>query len=263
MTITTNNIYNMDCVDGMKMLSCESIDLIVTSPPYDDLRTYNGYSWDFQAVANEIFRVMKPGGVVVWVVNDATTSGSESGSSFKQALYFKNIGFNLHDTMIWVKDGGGAVGSRYCYSQNFEFMFVFSKGKPKAVNLICDKPNRSFGQDKSGAGRRKKSGEVRIRNRKPASPFSKRNNWWYIPPQKGGDHPAVFPERLAEDHIRTWSNPGDIILDPFMGSGTTGKMALLNKRKYIGFEISEQYCKLAKKRISDAFEQSAQIEFEV
>ena len=250
--LTTNNIYNLDCVSGMKMLSDESVDLTVTSPPYDNLRKYNGFKWDFEATAKELYRVTKKGGVVVWVVNDATVKGNETGTSFKQALYFQKIGFNLHDTMIWIKDGGGAVGSNKCYTQNFEYMFIFSKGTPKTISLIYDKPNLSFGIDKSGVGRRKTDGTKKIEKRKKAKEFSRRNNWWYIPPQKGGKHPAVFPEQLAKDHILSWSNAGDIVLDPFIGSGTTAKMALLNDRQYIGFGISAEYCEIAKEKIATA-----------
>lgn len=244
-----NKIYNMDCLEGLRQIEDGYIDLTVTSPPYDDLRTYNGYSWDFESIAKELYRVTKDGGVVVWIVNDKTYKGSETGTSFKQALFFKEVGFNLHDTMIWIKDGGGAIGSNLCYTQNFEYMFVFSKGKIKTVNLIRDKINQSFGQDKSGVGRRKANGEHKIEKRKPAKEFSKRNNWWYIPPQKGVGHPAVFPEQLAHDHIISWSNEGDIVLDPFMGSGTTAKMCKLTNRNYIGFEISEEYCQIAKERL--------------
>ena len=128
-------------------------------------------------------------------------------------------------------------------------MFVFSKGTPKAINLIYDKPNGSYGIDKSGVGRRKDNGEKKIETRKPAKEFSRRNNWWYIPPQKGGKHPAVFPEQLASDHIISWSNPGDVVFDPFMGSGTTAKMAMLNGRRFIGCEISEEYCNIIKERL--------------
>lgn len=246
-----NHIHNVDCVTGMRSLPDSSVDLTVTSPPYDNLRTYKGYSFDFESVAKELYRITKQGGVVVWNVNDSTVKGSESCTSFRQALYFRELGFNLHDTMIWVKDGGGAVGSRYCYTQNFEYMFVFSKGVPKTVNLLCDKQNLSYGQDKSGVSRRKQNGDIRIQQRKPASQFSKRNNWWYIPPQKGyGNHPAVFPEQLANDHILTWSNEGDVVLDPFMGSGTTAKMSLQNRRNFIGFEISKEYCDISNERIS-------------
>ena len=241
----------MDCVEGLKLLKDESIDLTVTSPPYDDLRTYNGYCFDFESVAKELYRITKLGDVVVWNVNDSTIKGSETGNSFRQALYFKELGFNLHDTMIWIKDGGGAVGSNKCYTQNFEYMFVFSKGVPKTINLIYDKPNKSFGQDKSGVGRRKVTGEHKIEQRKPSKEFSRRNNWWYIPPQKGAGHPAVFPEQLANDHIISWSNEGDVVLDPFSGSGTTHKMALLNNRKFIGFEISQEYVDIERKRLED------------
>lgn len=243
-----------DCLELMKKITEKSISLTVTSPPYDNLRTYNGNieQWNFEKfklIAEELYRITKDGGVVVWVVSDATIKGSETGSSFKQALYLKDCGFNLHDTMIWVKDGGGAIGSNKCYTQNFEYMFVFSKGTPNAINLIYDKPNQSYGQDKSGVGRRKATGEHKIEQRKESKEFSRRNNWWYIPPQKGVGHPAVFPEQLANDHILSWSNEGDLVFDPFTGSGTTGKMAVLNNRNFIGIELDENYYNIAKERI--------------
>ena len=244
-------LLNMDCIETMKLMDDECVDLTVTSPPYDNLRTYNGYCFDFENVAKELYRVAKQGGVVVWNVNDATIKGSETGTSFRQALYFLSCGFNLHDTMVWIKDGGGAVGSNKCYTQNFEYMFVFSKGSPKSINLIYDKPNQSFGQDKSGVGRRKIDGEKKIEQRKPSKEFSRRNNWWYIPPQKGKDHPAVFPEQLANDHIISWSNEGDIVFDPFMGSGTTAKMSMINNRRWLGCEISQEYCDITKQRLND------------
>jgi site-specific DNA-methyltransferase (adenine-specific) len=241
-------IIEGDCATEMSLLPAESIDLTVTSPPYDGLRTYNGYSFDFENIAKQLYRVTKIGGVVVWVVADGTKYGSESGTSFLQALFFKECRFNLHDTMIWVKDGGGAIGSNLCYTQNWEFMFVFSKGRPKVVNLLRDKPNKSAGKDKSGVGRRTVDGVHKIEKRKLCAEFSRRNNWWYIAPERG-DHPAIFPESLAADHILSWSNPGDLVLDPFVGSGTTGKMAVLNNREFIGIDISNEYCELARKRI--------------
>lgn len=241
-----------DNVEALRQFPSDFVDLTVTSPPYDNLRTYNGFTWDFEALAKELYRVTKQGGVVVWNVNDATVNNSETLTSFRQALYFKDIcGFNVHDTMLWVKDGGGAVGSNNCYTQNFEYVFILSKGTPKSINLIRDKPNGSYGKDKSGIGRRKQSGEHKVEVRKPASEFSKRNNYWYIPPERG-EHPAPFPESLANDHIISWSKEGDVVLDPFMGSGTTGKMALLNNRKFIGIELSPEYVEIARKRIDEA-----------
>ena len=249
-----DKIYQGDCIEVLKTFEDNSIDLTVTSPPYDNLRTYGGVidGWSFekfQGIAKELYRITKEGGVVVWVVADATIKGSETGTSFKQALYFMECGFNLHDTMIWVKDGGGAIGSNKCYTQNFEYMFVFSKGTPKTINLIYDKPNLSIGVDKSGVGRRKIDGTKKIEKRKPSKEFSRRNNWWYIPPQKGKEHPAVFPEQLANDHILSWSNEGDIVLDPFMGSGTTGFVANKLGRHYVGIELNPQYVEMAKRRI--------------
>ena len=235
-------------------MEAESVDLTVTSPPYDNLRTYNGYCFDFENIAKELYRVTKQGGVVVWIVGDATVNGSETGTSFRQALYFKEIGFNLHDTMIWAKDGGGAIGSNLCYTQNFEYMFVLSKGRPKTTNLIYDKPCQTYtGKEETvkecrGGGDKGDRGQTTLMRRE----FSRRNNWWYVVPNKqdGSNlHPAVFPQSLVRDHINSWSNEGDVVLDPFMGSGTTAKVARALNRHYIGFEISAEYCKLIENRM--------------
>ena len=245
----------MDNVQGMKQLDNESVDLVVTSPPYDNLRNYNGFSFDLDGMITELSRIVKLGGVIVWIVSDATINGSETGTSFRQALKFMEKGFNLHDTMIWCKDGGGAVGSNLCYTQNFEYMFVLSNGKPKSVNLIRDKKNLSFGK-KDGylTGRRNANGEHKSEVRNHNHEYSRRNNWWRLVPQaeEGSSfHPAVFPEILVRDHIVSWSNEGDVVLDPFMGSGTTAKVARALGRKYIGFEISQEYVDLANKRLQE------------
>ena len=250
-----NKIHNMDCVEGMGMLPDNSIDLTVTSPPYDDLRTYNGFEWDFEATAQELYRVTKQGGVVVWVVGDATVKGSETGTSFKQALYFKKVGFNLHDTMIYEK-AQACFGSTLCYLQSFEYMFILSKGKPKTINFIRDRKNARSGEESMSVGGLSKDGKKAKRHRKTMSEYGKRKNIWRYGVGGGKTgHPAVFPEQLAADHILSWSNEGDVVLDPFMGSGTTAKMALLNKRKYIGFELSKEYCELAEKRLADTTSQ--------
>ena len=240
MTLELNKIYCGDNLTLIKQLEDNSIDLTVTSPPYDNLRTYNGFTWDFEGLAKELYRVTKDGGVVVWVVGDATINGSETGTSFRQALYFMECGFRLHDTMIYEKNSPAYPASAKSnrYTQIFEYMFIFSKGVTKA-NLICDKANKYAGcKDYSG----------KLKN--PVPEFSPRNNIWkYVTSQNGYKHPAPFPEELVRDHILSWSNPGDTILDPFMGSGTTAKMAIETGRKYIGFEISKEYVDLANKRI--------------
>jgi len=245
-----NKIYNQDCLETMGNMPDNFLDLTVTSPPYDNLRTYNGYSFDFDMVAQELFRVTKIGGVVVWVVGDATIKGSETGSSFRQALFFKDCGFNLHDTMIWLKTGQGAVGSIYSYWQNFEYMFIFSKGKPKSLNLIEDRPNKIIGEMNTSGGRGK-DGLSKSKRKIISKPFGRRFNTWTINQATNKEHKAVYPEQLANDHIVSWSNEGDLVYDPFMGSGTTAKMAILNKRNYIGSEISEEYCKIAEERIKN------------
>ena len=238
------------------------IDLTITSPPYDDIRDYNGYNFNDTNIIKELFRITKSGGVVVWVVGDSTTNGSESGNSFRQALKFMEAGFKLHDTMIYEKNTSSFParqnGNRY--TQIFEYMFVFCKDKIKTAHLICDKPNKWAGHTNWGKNtNRLKSGELKeTTDIKPVPDFSPRNNIWKYNIGKGfnskdkesHEHPAIFPEQLAEDHILSWSNENDIVLDPFSGSGTTCKMAKKNNRKFIGIDISEEYCKLAVKIIA-------------
>jgi len=249
------------CQDMMKKIPNEKINLTVTSPPYDNIRDYKGYSFeeeDFKNILIELYRVTKRGGVVVWIVGDSVKNGSETGTSFKQALGFMEAGFKLHDTMIYEKNTSSfpsrRTGKRY--TQIFEYMFVFSKGKITTGNLICDKPNKWAGHTNWGKNtHRGKDGKlVKTKNIKPVPDFSPRNNIWRYNVGKGFNssdkeshkHPAIFPEKLAEDHILSWSNVGDVVLDPFMGSGTTCKMAKKNNRKYIGIDASAEYCKLAK-----------------
>jgi site-specific DNA-methyltransferase (adenine-specific) len=254
--IEINTIYNEDCLDVMADISDNVIDLTVTSPPYDNLRDYKGYTFDFENIAQELFRITKKGGAVVWVVGDASIKGSETGTSFKQALYFKDIGFNLHDTMIYEKNGF-AFPSINRYHQIFEYMFVLSKGKLKTFNPIKDRKN--IHQKLHSSTRRNKDGsltKVKIKNFGLREYGQRYNIWKYSTglycSSKYKDafkHPAIFPEELAKDHIMSWSNEGDIILDPFSGSGTTPVMAYSLNRKYIGIDISKEYCEIAKKRL--------------
>lgn len=261
-TLPINTIINKDCKLALKTLPANSIDLTVTSPPYDSIRDYKGFAFtfdDFAQIANELYRVTKPGGVVVWVVGDSTEDGSETGSSFKQALEFMKIGFKLHDTMIYEKNTSSfpakRTGTRY--TQIFEYMFVFCKKHVQTANLICDKPNKWAGHTNWGKNtNRLKNGELKeTTDIKPVPDYSPRNNIWKYSVGKGfnssdtesHEHPAIFPEKLAMDHILTWTNEGDIVLDPFSGSGTTAKMAKKHKRNYIGIEMSETYCKLSEK----------------
>ena len=241
-----------DCLEEMKKIPVNSIDLTVTSPPYDNLRTYNGNisQWNeekWKTIILELYNLTKPGGVVVWVVGDATIKGSETGTSFKQALWAKECWFNL-ETMIWEKTGSGCLGSSKFYGQNFEFVFVWTKGFPKKTHLICDRENKiKAGWVKvNGSLDQTGKGKDRVVERKP---FGKRTNIWRIDTQKNSKHPAPFPEKLALDHILSWSNEGDTVLDPFMGSGTTGKMAKQLGRNFIGIDMDKEYYEIAKARI--------------
>lgn len=248
------SLYLGDCRDVLASLPAQSIDLTVTSPPYDNLRTYNGtFDWDFKVfrdIARELKRVTKQGGVVVWVVGDATIKGSETGTSFKQALYFKKCGFNLHDTMIWEKTGQGACGSIYSYWQNFEYMFVFSIGKLNRFNPIKDRNNKEF-EYRWLRGGINEHGQTTSRRKVQCKPIGRRFNLWKIQTEYDKQHPAKFPEQLAHDHIISWSNEGDTILDPMMGSGTTGKMAVRLGRNFIGSEKVPEYFNISVKRIED------------
>ena len=243
-----NKVYCGDCLELMKKIEDNSIDLVVTSPPYDNLRDYKGYTFDFEGIAKELFRLVKDGGVVVWVVGDATIKGSETGTSFKQALYFKEIGFNLHDTMIWRKTDAIPQIIKTRYTACFEYMFVFSKGKPKTTNII-EIPTKNPGKKIT---RRSNNPESMMSKEKTVITKATRlgfNIWEISAGVKSFGHPAVYSEKLAEDHILSWSNEGDIILDPMAGSGTTCKMALKNNRKFIGIDISKEYCEMANKRL--------------
>lgn len=234
-----NQIHNESCLDTMSRMDNDFVDMVLTSPPYDNLRSYEGYEFDFEAIAKELYRVTK--NILVWVVGDATVNGSETGSSFRQALFFKELGFKLHDTMIYEKNSPAYPASKNGnrYTQIFEFMFVFAKNEvPK--QLIVDKPNK-------WAGHKDFSGKLK----NPVPDFSPRNNIWkYTTSFNGVKHPAPFPEQLAKDHIISWSKPGDIIYDPFMGSGTTAKAAIELDRLFIGSEVSANYCEIANERIS-------------
>jgi len=254
--IEINKIYNLPCEDGLKQLQSESIDLTVTSPPYDNLRDYKGYLFNFEVIAKELYRVTKQGGVVVWVVGDATVNGSETLTSFKQALYFKEIGFSI-ETMIYQKDGQGATGSNNLYWQSFEYMFLLIKGnKAKTIRLIKDRKNKLHGSTKEESmGKRNADGTKKGKRIIERHEYGVRYNIWKYrtglnaTTKERIDHPAMFPEQLVADHINSWTNENEIVLDPFMGSGTTAKVAMKLNRRFIGFEISKEYHELAEKRI--------------
>lgn len=251
-------LKNGNCLDRLQDLPSESIDLTVTSPPYDDLRTYNGNNdlWNedsWKSVIESLYRVTNTGGTVVWIVADATVNGSETGTSFKQALWAMQCGFNLHDTMIWQKPGFSAVGAlKTRYAPVFEYMFIWTKGKIKTFNPIKDRKNKSAGSLIHGTVRQK-DGSVRKMSGygvKKIEEYGQRFNVWEITAQRVDGHPAPFPIQLAEDHIKSWSNEGDTVLDPFMGSGTTGVACKNLNRNFIGIELDGHYFNIAKERIN-------------
>jgi DNA modification methylase len=267
MRLLNNNTIG-DFVEISKEIPNEYVDLTITSPPYDNLRTYNnkitgvkenGFSFDFQTMVSELYRITKDGGIVVWVVGDQVKNGGESGSSFRQALGFMSEGFLLYDTMIYMKNGA-PFPEKKRYSQVFEYMFVFSKGKPKTVNLLKDKKNKWAGHTNFGKRvMRTKNGGLKEMPDFTIGEYGNRYNVWQYSTGKNYstkdsfafEHPAIFPEELVEDHILSWSKINDIVFDPMVGSGTTSKMAKLNNRNFIGIDISDEYIKIANKRIEN------------
>jgi len=266
-----NKIHFGNSVDIVKNIPDNFVDLTITSPPYDNMRTYKGkiqddvvfdthFSFPFVDMANELFRITKDGGIVVWVVNDQIVDGGESGNSFRQALKFQEIGFKIYDTMIYHKNGAPFPETGR-YSQVFEYMFVFLKGKkPNSVNIIKDKENRWAGSSNFGrSSSRTKEGDIKKGDNFVVAEYGSRYNVWYINNGAGYttkdkyafQHPAMFPESLAEDHILSWSKEGDVVLDPMSGSGTTCKMAKMNNRNFIGIDINQEYVDISNRRVNE------------
>ncbi len=252
-----NRIYNENCLDTMKKMPDTLADMVLTSPPYDNLRDYKGYFFQFEDIAKELFRIIKKGGVIIWVVGDATDNGSETGTSFRQALFFKEVGFNLNDTMIYYKNNPmPTTGPRY--HQHFEYMFCFSKGQPKTFNPITEDCKYNGLANMKNRGTK---GELNYKKVERTTEKKIGNVFFY---SIGGgistkdkvayNHPAIFPEQLAIDQIKTWSNEGDLVYDPFLGSGTTAKVAHILNRNWLGSEISSEYVDIAEKRLSPLFE---------
>jgi DNA modification methylase len=244
-----------DNCEVMRTMPSESIDLVVTSPPYDDLRTYGGHSWDFYGVAWNLKRLLKPGGVIVWVVADQVEDGSETGTSLRQALHFQSIGLNLHDTMIYQKNSYPFPPTNRYYQQS-EYMFVLSKGSPKTFNGLVQATKWRKDTDEVSTTRQA-DGSTKEMKYEKGKETRLRDNVWQVDTgfmrttddKSAYKHPAMFPEALARDHILSWSNEGDVVLDPFSGSGTTAKMAKYNGRRFIGIEVNPEYVAISEKRL--------------
>ena len=252
-----NRIFNENCIDTMKRLPDEFIDMTITSPPYDDLREYNGYHFPVEEIAAGLFRTTKPGGVVIWVVGDRTVKGSESLTSFEHAFRFREAGFRIHDTMIYAKNNPIPSDCGKRYRQCFEYMFCFSKGQPKTFNPITqkikqEKAFKSFRITKVGRNDLAHD-HIAPKERKLNNIFSYNVGTSSSKDKIAFNHPAIFPEKLVEDQITTWSNEGELVYDCFMGSGTTAKVAHLLKRKWLGSEISEDYVAIANERLAVYF----------
>jgi DNA modification methylase len=251
-------IYRENCIDTLSRMEDDVLDMTITSPPYDDLRDYNGYHFPVEQIAAGLFAKTSPGGVVIWVVGDRTYNGSESLSSFVHAFAFRDAGFRVHDTMIYAKNNPIPSDCGKRYRQSFEYMFCFSKGQPKTFNPLTE-PTKSAGQ-KITAFRITSAGRGNVpdedigreikRERKRSNIFHYNVGTSSSRDKIAFEHPAIFPEKLVEDQIATWTSEGDLVYDCFMGSGTTAKVAQLSGRRWLGSEISAEYVRLAEERLS-------------
>lgn len=247
------SIYNENCLETFARMPDELLDMTITSPPYDDLRDYNGYHFPAEEIANGLFQKTKPGGVVIWVVGDRTLNGDETLSSFKHAFAFKESGFRVHDTMIYAKNNPIPSDCGKRYRQCFEYMFCFSKGQPKTFNPIT----QAIKQEKAFKSFRiTKVGRNDLAHDHIAPKVRKANNIFYYNVGTSSskdkiafEHPAIFPEQLVEDQIRSWTDEGDVVYDCFMGSGTTAKVAQILGRRWFGSEISDEYVQIAQERL--------------
>lgn len=269
-TVSTNQLLNKvingDCLEVMSSMSESSVDMVITSPPYDNLRNYKGFKFEFDDIVKQLFRILKDGGVVVWIVSDATINGSETGTSFRQALKFQETGFNIHDTMIFRKKNPIPQIYRKRYNNEFEYMFVFSKGKVKTHNPIkVDCLHAGLQLNGTTYKNYSKNEQKRGRQANPVKKTKIKGNIWdyvvgkKLEDQTAKDHPAPFPCELARDHIQSWTNEGDIVLDPMAGSGTSGVAAKQLKRNFICIDVSEEYCALAEKRITEQGDEAVQM----
>lgn len=257
-----NKLILGDSSEVLKSFPSETIDVVVTSPPYDHLRNYENIKSDwnfetFKTIAQELYRVMKKGSVMVWVVGDSTIKGGKTLTSYRQALFFQEIGFTMYDVIIYEKAGTGPPHKNR-YFNAFEYMFILSKGKPKTINLLKDKPNKWAGHETySEITRREADGTLTVKGKKIINEYGVRTNIWRYKNGKrqstrdlfAHEHPAIFPEKLVEDVLKSWSNPDDLVLDPFGGSGTTAKVAKILGRDYIYIEKVEKYYRLAEERL--------------
>jgi len=253
-----NHILHCDCVVGMQWLPDCCIPLTVTSPPYDNFRAYGGHKFAFESVARELYRVTVPGGVVVWVVQDQVVNGSFSGTKHRQAVFFQKVGFGIHNELTIVTLNS-RLPQKVRYTPTSHTAFVFGKGRPRAVNLLRDEPNKQAGMFKPTWSRRTREGNRETGDYgKNVAPFRLRSDVWFylvgnnVTTTDGTKHPALMPEKMAEDLIVSWSIPGDLVFDPFVGGGTTCKMALMNHRHYLGMDIHEPYVQIARDRLEVA-----------
>lgn len=252
-----NEIYCIDCVEGMKKIPDNSVDIVVTSPPYDGIRDYNGFNFDLHETGRGLIRILKEGGIVAMVIQDQTKNFGKTLTSFKTIIdWCDNIGFKLFECVIYRKHGSEGAWWTNRFRVDHEYMPIFLKGeKPQYFNKENLKvPSIHGGKVMTGSGSRRTDGKTNARVTRPINTMKCRGTIWnYL---MAGDkdpikrqHPAPFPDQIPLDFIECFCPPGGVVLDPFMGSGSTAVAAKKLNRKYIGFDTSEEYIKIAHARL--------------
>ncbi len=257
-----NKIICGDCVEVLKSIPDNSIDLVVTSPPYDGIRKYNGFSFNLHSTGKELFRVLKDGGIIAMVIQDQTKNFGKSLTSFKTIIdWCENVGFKLFETIIYKKHGAEGAWWTKRFRVDHEYIPIFLKGeRPAYFNKEPLKiPSKHGGKTMTGCATRLTNGKTLKSKRVFINPMKCRGTLWDYTTCGDGtrlkhQHPATFPDKIPVDFIRCFCPKNGIVLDPFIGSGTTALAAIQLNRNYIGIDISKEYCELAKKRIREEIE---------
>ena len=257
MQIQVNKIICEDNITYLKTLPDECIDFVITSPPYDALRDYNGYKLDLHGLGVELLRVLKDGGICVMVIQDSTRDFAKSLTSFRTIVdWCDNIGFRLFECNIYNRQGTEGAWWKKRFRVDHEYMPIFLKGKrPQYFDKENIKiPSKHGGKIMTGANIRTKNGQTGSRKVK-INPTKCPGTVMTFGNTCGGEsklkskHPAVFPNMLAYDMIECFCPEDGTVLDPFNGSGTTTLAAKCLGRNYIGIDVSEEYNKIARERL--------------
>lgn len=246
-----------DACEILPTIRESSVDLTVFSPPYDGLRDYKGKpSFDMAVLGREILRVTKEGGVCCMVIQDATKNGAKSLTSFRTACLFADLGWRLFECCIYSRAGVPGAWWTKRFRVDHEYIFIFTRGDglPRRFDKTSLMVESKYAGITAGGTKRTTKGDFVAIKKTVISPLKCRGTIWHYAASNTernktkSEHPATYPDSLARDIISCFSKEGDLVLDPMMGSGTTGIASVNMGRRFLGIEISVQYMEIAKRR---------------